>query len=128
MCSVRSEASPSDSADLMNVRASSWAAQVGRAGLWLFVVVACLIGMSLAIVHVADGLVATTVRNTVLYEFTKALPAWLQPPDPATEPMGSLVGTVADDSGRPLANASVIVADRRGVTYRAVTDDHGRYQ
>jgi pimeloyl-ACP methyl ester carboxylesterase len=99
----------------------------GRLLIWLVVALVGTLTALVAAVHVADGLVATAVRNTVLHELTLRLPSWLQPPDPALQPLGALRGVITGPDGRPLADAAVIVADRRGVTYRAVTDASGAY-
>jgi len=96
------------------------------AGLLLAVI--CLAGLALTIIGTADGLVVVTARHTVLHHLTLALPPALAPPDPAAQPAGGLTGVVRDPAGRPLAGAAVIVADRRGVAYRATTDAAGRYR
>ena len=94
---------------------------LGLLGLLLF-------GLALVVFLTADGLRVVTARNTILHHVTAALPPALAPPDPAVQPHGALSGTVHDATGRPVTGAMVIVADRRGVAYRAVTDAAGRYR
>ncbi|MCC6627590.1 MAG: prolyl oligopeptidase family serine peptidase [Chloroflexi bacterium] len=99
----------------------------GRVLVALSAAASLLVGLALVVVHTADGLVATTARNTVLTQLAAGLPTWLQSPDPATQPAGAVAGTVRDAAGRPLAGARVIAADARGVTYRVTADAEGRY-
>lgn len=46
----------------------------------------------------------------------------------AARPAGTIAGTVRDAAGRPVAGASVVVADVRGHAFSAVSDAAGRYR
>lgn len=94
----------------------------------LAVLVPLMLAVVAAVFLTADGLIVATARNTILHHATAALPPALQPADPATQPRGGLAGTVHDAEGRVVAGAAVLVADRRGVAYRATTDGEGRYR
>ncbi|GIV68741.1 carboxypeptidase regulatory-like domain-containing protein [Caldilinea sp.] len=54
---------------------------------------------------------------------------WLgtQPPPVSSAPPGALVGRILDEAGRPIAGASVIVAQPDGLPHRALTDADGVY-
>lgn len=43
------------------------------------------------------------------------------------EEYGTLSGTVIDESGNPVKNAGVFAIPNRGNTYKAITDDNGRF-
>ncbi len=43
------------------------------------------------------------------------------------EEYGTLSGTVTDESGNPVRNAEVLAIPNRGNTYKAITDDNGRF-
>lgn len=49
-------------------------------------------------------------------------------PPPAGASTGSIQGRTLDESGAPLAGATVVVAERRGTPHTAVSDAEGRYQ
>jgi hypothetical protein len=54
---------------------------------------------------------------------------WLgtQPPPVSSAPPGALVGRILDEAGRPIAGASVIVAQPDGLPHHALTDADGVY-
>lgn len=43
------------------------------------------------------------------------------------EEHGTLSGTVTDESGNPIKNAGVLAIPNKGNTYKAITDDNGRF-
>jgi hypothetical protein len=86
-----------------------------------------LLGLGLAVALTADGLVVVTARHTIQHRLLALLPwAGLDAPL-AAGARGELAGVVLGADGRPVAGATVLVAEPNGVAHRATTGADGRY-
>ena len=72
-----------------------------------------------------SGCAPSARRNVIAYWISEQLGTTNLPP--SNSPSGSLTGLV-EAEGKPLAGATVIVGERNGTPYHAISDQQGRYR
>ena len=98
----------------------TWPESAGtRRGVWLAAPL-LLLGVLLA------GCQPAPAANVLGYLVAERLGT--QPPRPSTAPPGALAGHVEDTAGRPIAGATVIVAEADGTPHTAITAADGSYR
>lgn len=92
---------------------------------WAPPVLVGLLVLSLAWLGLTTDPEVTALRNVLEYQVVKALGG---PKVHASEPPGTITGTIRDAEGLPLAGATILVASPLGHAYTAESDLGGRYQ
>lgn len=97
----------------------------GRGGGWLALVV---LALGLVYAATSEDLEIVLLRNTAERRVLSAWRGALGTVPTASRAIGGFGGAVRDQEGRPIAGASVVVADTTGQTFSAVSDANGRYR
>jgi hypothetical protein len=92
---------------------------------WLALV---LLALALAYAATSEDLEAVFARNTIERRTLLFWEGILGDQRTVATKTGSLAGTVSDDTGHPIAGASVVVADITGRVYSAVSREDGGYR
>jgi hypothetical protein len=87
-----------------------------------------ILALTLVYVATSEDLEAIFARNTLERSALLFWESALGNQRGVTTAAGSLAGSVRDDAGRPIAGATVVVADILGQPYSAVSDADGRYR